>query len=253
MSNWIKTSQPCSHCGSSRGFAYKEDHEVCFSCGYRAYTKEKVFKNLTLSKNNESRTLTTAFSGKIIPENFRKWIFTYIPDITDHETFFTVSYCKELGSIYYEPAMNRLIFPYGHYNNNIDNVYYKSWIGRSLDREPKWLINKYTSIYGNRCPYLEFSFNKKPIVIVEDLISAIKIAKYSNVYCVMGTSISNKLINWLLNKSNKFIIWLDNDRAGKIGTDKLLNRLRLVSDVRAINTEFDPKCYSYKIIEELLR
>ena len=108
----------------------------------------------------------------------------------------------------------------------------------------------------------------KKVVIVEDYVSAIRLAELSvDAICLFGTSIHISEISVLLDKYNSISIWLDNDDAGIRGSKKLLKAfneqinqnksrfpLKYTQDwvITNINTNQDPKCYSTEELEGYL-
>lgn len=235
---WISTSKECPYCGAKRGFAKATDHTHCFKCGHHL----NYDRNSLVRLDQGSEKQTHIWDGKL-PSDYQtgslsgEWI-VYITQFLDLE--FANKVCG------YSSIYNRLIFPI--YDNNST---LKCWQGRSLHSEPKWITTSARYPWGNKYPFI--SSDSERYVIVEDIISAHKVSQVHPTIALLGSSPSNTLCNFLLSKANKFIIWLDNDEAGKEGTKKLLQKMNMCATLEIRNTKYDPKLYSLKRIEEILK
>jgi len=90
------------------------------------------------------------------------------------------------------------------------------------------------------------------IILVEDVLSAIKIARVDGLAGVplLGSSLSREHESKLLNKE-KVYIWLDRDKAKN--AVRIKNRLReLGLTSKAIITDDDPKVYTANQIKEIV-
>jgi 5S rRNA maturation endonuclease (ribonuclease M5) len=93
--------------------------------------------------------------------------------------------------------------------------------------------------------------SKERVVVVEDILSAIRVGKHENAVSLLGTKITTEQAAEL-SKYNKVTLWLDNDKAGRKGAYAIKKALSLVTDVDNIVTDEDPKRLSDKQIKELL-
>lgn len=86
------------------------------------------------------------------------------------------------------------------------------------------------------------------IVLVEDLLSAIKVSRVCRAVPLFGSNISDTLLRRLLTITNEIGIWLDKDKykyqQGRIPSISLLFR-----DVKSIQSEKDPKEYDESTIQ----
>ena len=93
------------------------------------------------------------------------------------------------------------------------------------------------------------------IVIVEDIISAMKIARLREEYCacpLLGSSLSYDMENQLVEKFSNSAVWLDRDKAkNALRISRKLKQRGL--DSRVIVTEDDPKEYSKEVIRKFLK
>ncbi len=90
------------------------------------------------------------------------------------------------------------------------------------------------------------------LVIVEDLLSAMKINRQYNVLCLHGTNLTQHGVTNVL-KYNKYCVWLDNDNAiVKQKQLKIHKKLQQLGESVLILTEKDPKMFSNKEIKDLV-
>jgi len=89
------------------------------------------------------------------------------------------------------------------------------------------------------------------IIVVEDILSAIRVGNIAPTFCVLGTKLSTVQAEFL-SRYDMVTTWLDNDKAGINGARKIRQSLGLVTEVSNITTEHDPKFYSDEEIQEIL-
>lgn len=89
------------------------------------------------------------------------------------------------------------------------------------------------------------------LVIVEDPVSAIKIARISDSMPLLGSNLPVSKLNALKGLYSSLILWLDHDKG--INAYKIAEKARLIGfNIRVILTKEDPKCYSTQEIKKLL-
>jgi hypothetical protein len=92
------------------------------------------------------------------------------------------------------------------------------------------------------------------VVLVEDILSCIKVGRQYNAVALLGTTASTPLINWLGKTYNEYVVWLDDD--SKIVKNKqrvLRNTLSLLGESRIITgVGRDPKYLSNTEIKEVI-
>jgi hypothetical protein len=91
----------------------------------------------------------------------------------------------------------------------------------------------------------------KRVVLVEDILSAIRVGQHIPTRSLLGTKITDSQASELAEYS-RVITWLDSDRAGRQGSYKIRRTLSLITDVGDIVTEKDPKELSDKEIRNYL-
>jgi len=90
------------------------------------------------------------------------------------------------------------------------------------------------------------------IVIVEDIVSAIKVGRQAKAVALLSTGMT-QTIKAALSHYDKFYVWLDMDNPQVIRQAvKLLNALKIFGEAKLIHTPKDPKCYSDEEIARLL-
>ncbi len=99
------------------------------------------------------------------------------------------------------------------------------------------------------------SNSKRIAVLVEDMLSAIKVSRVADGYALLGTSLDDKAVFTLAKKYDIIFIWLDNDNIQvKKTQSKLLKRLQLYNrNINIIYTDKDPKEYTTSEIRDILK
>jgi hypothetical protein len=159
-------------------------------------------------------------------------------------------------NIGWSEVYNRVIIPI----YNTENWELIGWVGREVmcrTKEervgrgyPKYITRKNKG--EDRCYFTARGANLDEIVIVEDCLSAIRVAHATGKTCIalLSTSIDDKLIKWLRGKW--VYIWLDNDAKAK-GLKMSIRCQSLGVAARYLNTPKDPKAYNdlalYQFIE----
>lgn len=228
MSNFIKHN-PCPKCNSKDNLGEWDDHFYCFGCQYYKLKNDlntlrtRVFKSKSPSNviDNSKLNITPE-----LPPVAIKWLLSY--GITPTEILkYNFQWCIDNGTLI---LLNT-------------NTY---WQGRSFKNfGPKYLSNgpKPLTIYGE----------SDTIILVEDILSAIKVARHS--VCatpLLGSSLSIENERILANKYKTIYVWLDRDKAKN--AIKIKNRFKALGlQSKVIITDKDPKEYNNKEITEWLK
>lgn len=249
MTNLISMSH-CPHCDCGhRSACYAEyvDGYKCFSCGV-----SKSYNNHRMAVMG--RTRPTIKKGVNIPQHTRnpqqfapsvlKWLYGYyvFDDLVEKHR---IGYIQSTNSLIYTVVEDNEIV-YG---------------------QTRRFPDKYIRTIG-ATKLFKVENGHKHVVIVEDYVSAIRLGELNvDAICLFGTSIQQSEINIILNKYVDISVWLDNDKAGKDGTKKLIklfneqieeNKLRFPLkytqewSIMVINSENDPKTYSDVELERCL-
>lgn len=245
---------PCPDCGSRTGYREFDSSTYCHKC--HKWTSKGV---TGLYKKSDQVIASLVIKDKVVynvdafSTDALKWLYQY----------FVFDEMIRKYKIGYIPATHRLYFPL--YNEKDHLVYY---ITRALIPGDK----KYICCSGITSPI--YTINNFPddsdIILVEDFISAIRVAQFMNVLFVQGTGITKDVIKHVYKNYNRAYTWFDYDLAGKTAVkdfetkmrkyeeDSLESRLYMQKDplrlikIRNVETEKDPKCYTNEEIKEIL-
>jgi hypothetical protein len=122
-------------------------------------------------------------------------------------------------------------------------------VGPDGDMGRKW------NVFGDSHAGVEIlgKTNQGPISLVEDILSAHKVAQVTQTIPLFGTRIYPKTIKYLREQGKPIIVWLDKDQEDTMPA--VCTRLGLLTGcpVRYITTDKDPKFYTASEIQELLK
>jgi Zn ribbon nucleic-acid-binding protein len=222
---------PCPRCKSKDNLGEYEDNFYCFGCGY--YRQKKTLDVLRKRLKGTELLPTSANSIIIeedIPVQAKTWLLKY--GITNEEiTKYGIGWCQEKELLV-------LI-----HNDSF-------WQGRNFATGPQH--TKYLSSGSKE--KLTFYGEGAKLIVVEDVLSAIKVARLSPDYCSLPLLGSSMPLEWSRIVSERFKwvrIWLDRDKA-KESLKMARNLSERVLSSRSVITELDPKEYSSTEIREIL-
>lgn len=251
MSNFLRHTQ-CPRCatagkdknGNNLG-VYADGSVFCFSCGYR-----RSAKGIERLKAATSARTTTLESQICLPGDVefsipqRAWDFLGQYQLTKEDV--------NEHRIMWSEQWQRLIFPY------FDGERLCGWQGRYLgDPHPvgknpaKWFSQGNLQDLLHICGQNSKNADQCGIVLVEDIISAIKVGHMYPASPLFGSHLSTKQAVRYAVFFTDLILWLDFDKATySMSKSQHLRDLNLVS--RSVITEKDPKEYSEKEIQKFL-
>lgn len=221
---------PCPRCGSRDNLGDYEDHQYCFGCKYYKLKNDiNSIRSRIYNKNKDDKGVDMIGNFGEIPRNAMKWLLSY--GISQDEV--------KQYDIKWDAKKQLLVL--------LDTAKY--WQGRVFDPTSKM---KYMSsgikpltIYGEG----------DTLVLVEDIISAMRVARTRSGFCsapLLGSSLSYEFENQIVESFKQVAVWLDRDKA--------LNALRIKRkltsrglDSRVIVTDKDPKEYTKGEIVEWLK
>lgn len=232
MSHFLR-NEACPKCRSSGGDisgdnlgVYSDGHSYCWKCGFYnpGDIKDKYFKKEPITNSR----------GLIYPEitSFSKETIDYLKKygLTDDEIYSNLNGHTEGYSFF-------------------DSAFYQVRRINPIDK-PK--VDTRGIIVGNE-PIFASSNGGDSVVLVEDIISSIKVSRVIDSCALLKSSIHDILILRLANRYKNCYLWLDPDMYQKM-TKSLLPRLKpYFNQVRVIFSELDPKEYSTQKIKEYLR
>ena len=150
--------------------------------------------------------------------------------------------------ILFNSQYNRLVFPIYTEEDELVFFQYRQLID---DGYPKYIsYSKYSDrVYGKHIPK-----NTESVVIVEDIISAIKCSRIMSSFAMCGSHISAEDMSMLLKTYTGFIIFLDNDvRQVKVIQGVLKNYFKLFNrPVAVIYENKDPKAFNEQALRTIL-
>lgn len=168
------------------------------------------------------------------PSEARLWLYKAGFSINEIQTF----------GIYYHPGTRRVVVPV------VENGSLTYWQARQIFGTKG---AKYLSMPGGRQSAIPMFGCGSTVILVEDLLSALKIGTAGfRSLCLMGTSLLPKIWEHLLSEPD-IVVWLDPDAAGRNAAAKIRDSLELVGrPCRIVHTERDPKFHSKAEIRNLL-
>lgn len=262
--NWLTTAQElpvgqktrsdCPECGSGTNTnAAIVNHTVkgyslyCNACGFNPFHSkgQQTLEQLTRIRELNAAAEQNAFQNIELPHDFteeipiagRLWL--YNAGITE-------TVWRKYG-IGYSPSTVRVVLPvYDEQGNLI-------WIQQRAileGQKPKYLQpsrDRNTIMFHATPPESDL----RRAIIVEDILSAIRVGSHCPTYSLLGTKITTAQAA-KLSKYSRVTTWLDGDKAGRRGAFNIRKSLGLLTNVDNIVTDKDPKLLSKQEIEEML-
>lgn len=237
------THGPCPKCGSRDNLAtYSDEHQWCFGCKYYVPPPNTLINRAALFQKKREVS---------------KEIFPLPPDVVSEIPHLPLTWVKKYGIIDEEIKRNnflwsekrqQLIFPISGEAGEI--IAYQA---RNFDKEQA-AKRKYFS-QGNLDSVLHLLPSKlsspETVVVVEDLISAIKVGRYCTSMPLFGAYASDSRLNRLRRYYSELVVWLDYDKL--VDARKTVSRASKIGfTASAIHTELDPKELSDRVIKEKL-
>lgn len=222
----------CDNCGSkdNRG-VWDDGHEYCFGChDYKRGTGFKKIEDLKRKKNNVPDVYLPNDVVFNFPEVATNWLNKY--GITTSEAHY--------HHFAWSEAFKTIVMPIYDTNGDL-----KAWQGRTFDN-PK--MKYYTRGKIEDVDYVLGKENSHRIVVVEDMLSAIKVGRQTTVMSLFGSTLSNDRMARLGARFYRLVMWLDRDKS--IYAAELYQKARLMFDsVSMVIKERDPKEYTDTQIE----
>jgi hypothetical protein len=240
---------PCPKCHSrDNAYRWADGHEFCFGgCGYRKLaTLTNEAKCVLLQERVDKEVQGTK------QEKSQGGLVCYALDTNSNIKDPGLTWIKKYG-IYNEEILNQdilwsesqqqLIFPI--YDQCYDLI---AWQARNFGPNTR----KYVTFgpMNEIIHVLGLTKIKEPdTIIVEDIISAIKVSRHYRAMPLFGSSVSREKLIRLRRLTDTIKFWLDSD---KLGTSMKLAKIasQLGFKTTVIYTENDPKTYSNEDIIE---
>ncbi len=249
-----KARVDCNKCGEGTNtnammvsHSLKSYNGFCFACNNQPFEMKgtqtlqelselKRINNESLRQpENERPTLPEDFTTNI-PLEGRLWL--YSNGITDR--------LLKKHNIGYSPRLRRVVMPI--YDSEGTLIWFQC---RALldGQVPKYLQpsrDKTGLVFKSTPTFTDKATNT--VVVVEDIMSAIRVGEVCNAISLLGTKADTNQLN-TLSKYDEVLTWLDSDKAGKRGSAAIRQAVSILTDTRDIRTEHDPKAYSKQQIE----
>jgi hypothetical protein len=206
---------------------YDDGGEYCWSCGYTG--PRRGLKRPTAAEQPLGDIYPLPYDvDTVIPATALEWLKQF------HITYSDIV----KNNILWSDSREMLIFPY-------DNAWQGRYFGKG-DR-PKWFSQGKLDeiIHG-------FNLKETPIILVEDIVSCIRIGNTDlPVCCLFGSFLSDKKLLRLLRITDKVIFWLDNDKK-RSAMEQALRLQEFGMKAGVIITDLDPKCHSDGDIKKIV-
>lgn len=228
--------EPCPECGSKDNLARYDDGSAwCFGCHY--YERPTHFRPAIIEE--KKTMMPPADLTSEIPEPNLSWLRQYLND-------------KEIQDNFkYSPSLRRHVYLY---HNSVSDLWY--WEGRSVIKEDgeDYSYEAPKSVAHGEKPFLikgPWSTTGK-LVVVEDIISAIKLSRWVGALPLFGSFLSGERMAFIakMHGIKQVIFWLDQDKYKEslVLADKM-SKLKYTS---VTSTKEDPKALPEEEILELL-
>ena len=230
----VATGLPCTSCPSSDAMAEYITHFFCFSCRTRTSKKGNTRSYIAEPTISEDLICEEEITFKVDRFSKSAKVWLYSVGITDK--------LIKLYRLGYIPTLDRVYIP--NYRDNTLIGYQM----RSLNfyDKPKYLGKGPKMCYTSKGP------ETSEVVLVEDVLSCIRVGEHQSAISLQGTSLNDEGLGIVLSKFDSVKIWLDSDLAGVNGTKKLIKQLCLFVPCSSMVTERDPKTYTHREIGEIL-
>ena len=238
----IGESRDMHHCHRNPKLGVKRVHDGwlynCFHCGEHGIVRDPkstsgktkaVRADLECATEGERPTYSP--TGAIIrpvgewPVEARVWVLKYIErsEVED-------------AQIFYDPSISRVVLPV---MDDGTLVGYQTRRVHEFDSGPKYRTYKRDAARF----FHHVRRDTDVVVLCEDILSAIRIARFTSSAAILGTSVSDVILARLTSMYSKFLIFLDDDNAQvKMAQRRLKKRLDIFGECGIILTGgVDPK------------
>jgi len=214
----------------------------CHRCGEKGIKWAKGLSPKEWLKFNQAREVqeNTTVSKVALPHGMSKhipavglaWLYKYGIEDVDIDQY-------QIG---YSSTLNRVVLPV--YDGLGKLVYYQARnLGKITDKSPKYMNVK---ARGRQDIYFEICnpcFDGKKVIIVEDILSAIRVGHQQDVMALLNAYIPDDLVFRLAKVYPLIVLWLDPDK-----WDRMLKRTKrfrsLGLNVKMVRVNQDPKFYT---------
>lgn len=208
---------------------YNDGHSYCYSCGYATNaTASSKLRQQAKQELKEIPALPEDVSNKIGRIAY-EWLLQYFSPENFPRCLWSVSERK----LYF--MLEGGAYQYRYFG---DNPKHPKWVSYGINENLIHIVSSRMELSNNRC-----------LVLVEDIISAMKVGHITPTLCLFGSNISLKRLATLkLLGYNEVIIWLDWDK--KEYAIEAAGRAQSIGlNSKVIHTKLDPKDYNFEEIK----
>lgn len=245
MGKFVRHS-PCPACGSRDNLAlYADGSGHCFGCGFNVKPSVSPFVTEVNESTFRDRTpqdgagLLPEDAGTVYSDGSIRWAESFgvsVSDLLQRK----VSYSKSQDRLFFnffDAEGNRIFSQARNFNPMAKSKYWT--LGKAEDVLPIYYA-KGTSVDESG-----------KLVITEDCLSAIKIARQSDAMPALSSDLSLTKLKRLARLYGAFLVWLDGDMFHK--SQRICRRLQLLGcEAQPVYTPLDPKCYDDATIRNVL-
>ena len=227
----FKHHEACPKCGSKDNLGrYDDNSAYCFGCKHTEFGNRFIPK---IEETTEKKLSLPHDATSQINKVAVDWLNQY--EITPEER---IRY-----RMLWSESKQQLIFPMFDGESNL-----LAWQAKNFATPIK---SKYYS-QGKIHDLLYFCGKKlSPIILVEDLVSAIKIGRIASAMPLFGSEASTQLLMRLKTHCNSVILWLDSDKWKN--SHDIVNRAKSIGlPAMSVFTNLDPKEYTVEKIKYFL-
>jgi len=250
MATFVK-HESCPRCGSRDNLArYSDGGAFCFGCRFTEKREGSSFVPKGLLPDDtpamhEAVTLPKDATS-ILPERIAEWLHSkyglFIPEII------------RLGVVWSESRL-QLIYPYYVTDRDTGRSYLACYQARNFNQSakvPKYFNKGKTTEVVPIIACTNGSKYGERLVIAEDALSALKVARQCDAMPALGTNVPVSKLIVIARRYERLTEWLDSDkwREARHIADNY-KWLGLSADT--IYSELDPKMYSDEQIKEYLK
>jgi Zn ribbon nucleic-acid-binding protein/DNA primase len=244
MSNFLR-HEHCPSCGSRDNLGVWDDgHKWCFGCGHYVPTPGGTFSRLKF-KLQVSEPKIAEYHVKLpsdctnnIPPVGKQWLDKYQVFHTDIVKY-GIKWSERAGGI---------VLPV--YDASDEPVFYQV---RRFNAAPKYLtfgrVDNVNTVFGKENQDVT---DTKTLVVVEDYISAIRVAYFNHCMPLFGSNISMKKAQDMARIYDNLFIWLDADKYSE-AISFYSKYSYLFKNCTTIRTKMDPKDYAHYEINAQLK
>lgn len=221
---------------------YSDGGVYCFSCGYSRSAQGTQRLKKAAQGGTEPLAKPVCLPRDVdfeLPRVARDYLRGYA--LTQEDI--------NVNRIMWSEEWQRLIFPYFGEGGLL------GWQGRYLGNssgKAKWYSQGDLKDIIHTCGNEKPGFGQRPVVLVEDIISAIRVGHSCEASALFGSHLSTARAFRYSRFYDKIIVWLDKDK--ELYSIKLCQHLRQLGLVcRSVITDKDPKEYSDQEIVDILK